>query len=204
MSHRNARMMSDHNNLFFILKWHSPSGWAISTNQLSVCVCVCDKTISSPVIGRRGWVWLSRCQVFSPLIGQRGVVWLYTSTLNMRVQLKFGLINKCQMGLHALYRNICHLQQYNTAIHLVWTKCVHESQQKHCYSLKFAQIQECWPLVLCALLSVQLYKGDSSLNIYGPIKVPTWDNGSWKKRSQKNSSCLYQILKSWYANDPSI
>ena len=27
------------------------------------------------------------------------------------VQLKVGLINKSPMGVHALYRNICHLQQ---------------------------------------------------------------------------------------------
>ena len=42
---------------------------------------------------------------------------------------------------------------------------------------------------------VQLYKGDSSLNIHGPSKVsnwesgkldPTWDNGYWKKRSKKS------------------
>ena len=40
---------------------------------------------------------------------------LKTSTLNMctkRVQLKVGLINKSLMGVHAHYRNICHLQQY--------------------------------------------------------------------------------------------
>ena len=59
------------------------------------------------------------------------------------VQLKVGLINKSPMGVHALYRNICHLQQYSTAKHLVWAKCVHKSQQKRCNSLKFAQIQEC-------------------------------------------------------------
>ena len=29
------------------------------------------------------------------------------------VQLKVGLINKCPMGVHALYRNICHIQQYS-------------------------------------------------------------------------------------------
>ena len=36
-------------------------------------------------------------------------------TVNMctkRVQLKVGLINKSLMGVHAHYRNICHLQQY--------------------------------------------------------------------------------------------
>ena len=81
------------------------------------------------------------------------------------VQLKVGLINKSLMGVHALYRNICHLQQYSTAKHLVRANCVHKSQQKRCNSLKFAQIQE------CALLSVQLYKGDSSLNVYGTSTV---------------------------------
>ena len=36
-------------------------------------------------------------------------------TVNMctkRLQLKVGLINKALMGVHAHYRNICHLQQY--------------------------------------------------------------------------------------------
>ena len=40
---------------------------------------------------------------------------LKTSALNRstkRVQLKVGLINKSLMGVHAPYRNICHLQQY--------------------------------------------------------------------------------------------
>ena len=42
--------------------------------------------------------------------------------LNMCTQsvlLKVGLINKSLMGVHALYRNICHIQQYSTAKHLV-------------------------------------------------------------------------------------
>ena len=86
------------------------------------------------------------CQVFCPVIGRSGWVWLYTSTLNMctlSVQLKVGLINRSPMGVHALYRNICHIQQYSTAKHLVWAKCVQKSQQKRCNSFKFPQIQEC-------------------------------------------------------------
>ena len=48
---------------------------------------------------------------------------LNSSTLNMctqSVQLKVGLINKSPMGVHAHYKNICHLQQHMcTAKHLV-------------------------------------------------------------------------------------
>ena len=118
-----------------VFKWHSLrlSHFYLSTMCLWVSLWM---IISSPVIGRCGWVWLS-----SPVIGRRGWVWLYTSTLNLctqNVQLKVGLINKSLMGVHALYRNTCHLQQYSTAKHLVWAKCVHKYQQKHCNWLKFA------------------------------------------------------------------
>ena len=72
---------------------------------------------------------------------------LKTSTLNMctqSVQLKVVLINKSPMEVQAHYKNTCHLQQYLcTANHLVRAKCVHESHQKPCNSLKFAQIQKC-------------------------------------------------------------
>ena len=116
-----ACLLICHSQFRLIFKWHSPSGWAISTNQLSVC----DKTISSPVIGWLSWVWLSRCQVSSPVIGQRSCVWLYSSTLNMcteSVQLKVGLINKSPMGVHALYGN-------STVLPNIW------SEQSVCKSL---------------------------------------------------------------------
>ena len=131
------------------------------------------------------------------------------------VQLKVGLINKCPMGVHALYRNICHIQQYSTAKHLVWPKCVHKSQQK---TLQLTRIcsdsRMLVPLVLCALLSVLLYKGESSLNMHGPSKVSnwesrkldhTWDNGYWKKEVKNLAlviSCIegYKQLTEYYTN----
>ena len=69
------------------------------------------------------------------------------STLNMctqSLQLKVGLIKKSLMGVHAHYRNICHLQQYLcNAKHLVWAKCVHKSQQQQkaaTHSLRFENV----------------------------------------------------------------
>ena len=48
-----------------------------------------------------------------------------------RVQLKVGLINKSLMGVHAHYRNICHLQQFLcTAKHSVLAKCVLEFEDE--------------------------------------------------------------------------
>ena len=57
-------------------------------------------------------------------------------------------------------------------MYIVQEQCVHKSQQNGGNSLNFAQIQKMLvPFVLSALLSVQLYKEESSFNVHDPSTV---------------------------------